>query len=110
MPKFNKKKKKVLFSLTNIPVWHKHSRHHQHENIVSLTVLGLVRFRASVSQLLRWLYVLLLRDITQTHRSCVFMTVFQKIFLRFPQSNMQTFGVKCIRCNYGKILPREILF
>lgn len=30
-----------------------------------LTVLGLVRFLASVSQLLRWLYVLLLRDINR---------------------------------------------
>lgn len=33
---------------------------------VTLTVLGLVRFLASVSQLLRWLYVLLLRDNTKT--------------------------------------------
>lgn len=31
--------------------------------ICVLTVLGLVRFLASVSQLLRWLYVLLLHDI-----------------------------------------------
>lgn len=30
-----------------------------------LTVLGLVRFLASVSQLLRWLYVLLLHDINR---------------------------------------------
>lgn len=30
--------------------------------ICVLTVLGLVRFLASVSQLLRWLYVLLLHD------------------------------------------------
>lgn len=34
---------------------------------LTLTVLGLVRFRASVSQLLRWLYVLLLQDITHTN-------------------------------------------
>lgn len=40
----------------------------QNENIVIcglLTVLGLVRFLASVSQLLRWLYVLLLHDINR---------------------------------------------
>lgn len=34
-----------------------------------LTVLGLVRFLASVSQLLRWLYVLLLSDNTRTEVS-----------------------------------------
>lgn len=33
--------------------------------ICVLTVLGLVRFLASVSQLLRWLYVLLLHDINR---------------------------------------------
>lgn len=33
--------------------------------IGGLTVLGLVRFLASVNQLLRWLYVLLLHDINK---------------------------------------------
>lgn len=37
---------------------------------VTLTVFGLVRFLASVSQLLRWLYVLLLRDNTKTLSHC----------------------------------------
>lgn len=36
--------------------------------IFVLTVLGLVRFLASVSQLLRWLYVLLLHDINKGDR------------------------------------------
>lgn len=36
--------------------------------ICVLTVLGLVRFLASVSQLLRWLYVLRLHDINKRDR------------------------------------------
>lgn len=38
--------------------------------ICLLTVLGLVRFLASVSQLLRWLYVLLLQWHQQKHGYC----------------------------------------